>query len=83
MRQSEFKRKYNHELGRYVKTDIYGEGIWDFVKSIGSKLLGKTSKEIMKRGIQKGAEKAVEKSTEKVGNFVANKAGDKIVSLSR
>ena len=48
MRQSEFKRKYNHELGRYVKSHIYGEGLWDYAKFIGSKLFGKTSKEIKK-----------------------------------
>ena len=26
MRQSELKRKYDPELGRYVKKHIYGEG---------------------------------------------------------
>ena len=26
-RQSEFKRKYNPEIGKYTKQHIYGEGI--------------------------------------------------------
>ena len=33
MRQSEFKRKYNPEMGKYTKQHIYGEGIMDTVKS--------------------------------------------------
>ena len=33
MRQSEFKRKYDPELGKYTKQHIYGEGIIDTVKS--------------------------------------------------
>ena len=34
MRQSEFKRKYDPEMGKYVKQHIYGEGIMDSVKSL-------------------------------------------------
>ena len=33
MRQSEFKRKYDPEMGKYVRQHIYGEGIIDTVKS--------------------------------------------------
>ena len=33
MRQSEFKRKYDPEIGKYTKQHIYGEGIMDSVKS--------------------------------------------------
>ena len=33
MRQSEFKRKYDPDTGKYVKKHIYGEGIMDSVKS--------------------------------------------------
>ena len=48
MRQCEYKRRYNPEMGRYVKTHIYnediktqyGEGITDVFKSIGKKLFG-------------------------------------------
>ena len=54
MRQSEFKKKYNPELGRYVKQHIYtreihGEGLMDVLKSFGSKLFGKTAKEMTKK----------------------------------
>ena len=42
MRQSEFKRRYDPELGRYTRQDIYGEGMMDVFKSFGSKLFGKT-----------------------------------------
>ena len=33
MRQSEFKRKYDPEMGKYTKQHIYGEGIMHSVKS--------------------------------------------------
>ena len=37
MRQSEFKRKYDPDTGKYVKQHIYGEGIMDSVKSFFKK----------------------------------------------
>ena len=37
MRQSEFKRKYDPEMGKYTKQHIYGEGIIDSVKSFFKK----------------------------------------------
>ena len=33
MRQSEFKKKYDPDTGRYTRKHIYGEGIMDTVKS--------------------------------------------------
>ena len=33
MRQSEFKKKYDPDIGRYTRKHIYGEGIMDSVKS--------------------------------------------------
>jgi len=33
-RQSEFKRKYDPEMGKYKKKHIYGEGIMDSLKSL-------------------------------------------------
>ena len=42
MGQSEFKTKYDPELGRYTKQHVYGEGVMDVFKSFGSKLFGKT-----------------------------------------
>ena len=35
MRQSEFKKKYDPELGKYTKQHIYGEGVMDVFKSFG------------------------------------------------
>ena len=33
MRQSEFKKKYDHDIGKYTRQHIYGEGIMDTIKS--------------------------------------------------
>ena len=33
MRQSEFKKKYDPDTGRYLRKHIYGEGIMDKAKS--------------------------------------------------
>ena len=77
MRQSEFKKKLDPELGRYTRQHIYGEGITDVFKSIGSKLFGKT----IKKAAKKGAEKAVTAAATKTGEYVGKKAGDKIVQM--
>ena len=37
MRQSEFKKKYDPDTGKYLRKHIYGEGIMDTVKSFLSK----------------------------------------------
>ena len=58
MRQCEYKKRYDPEMGRYVKKHIYGEGISGVMKSIGSKLFGQTIKKTLKAGIQKRAEKS-------------------------
>ena len=68
IRQSEFKRKYDPELGKYTKQHIYGEGIMDTVKSF-FKPTPKTSKP-----------KAPPKPPKKV-TFADKKVGDKIVEL--
>ena len=77
MRQSEFKKKLDPELGRYTRQHIYGEGITDVLKSVGSKLFGKT----MKKAAKKGVEKAVTAAATKTGEHVGKKAGDKIVQM--
>ena len=77
MRQSEFKKKLDPELGRYTRQHIYGEGITDVFKSIGSKLFGKT----VKSAVKKGAKKAVTTAATKTGEHVGKKAGDKIVQM--
>ena len=77
MRQSEFKKKLDPELGRYTRQHIYGEGITDVFKSVGSKLFGKT----IKKAAKKGVEKAVTAAATKTGEHVGKKAGDKIVQM--
>ena len=76
-RQSEFKMKLDPELGRYTRQHIYGEGITDIFKSVGSRLFGKT----MKKAAKKGVEKALTAATTKTGEHVGKKAGDKIVQM--
>ena len=78
IRKSELKIRYDPEIGRYVKKHIYngeihGEGFTDIFKSIGSKLFGKTAKEMIK--------KTASTAATKTGQHLGNKAGDKIVSL--
>ena len=83
MRQSEFKKKLDPELGRYTKKHVYGEGgaegggITDVFKSFGSKLFGKT----VKSAAKKGAKKAVTAAATKTGEYAGKKAGDKIVQM--
>ena len=79
-RQSEFKMRFDPELGRYTRQhiwsgerSIYGEGMMDVFKSVGSKLFGKTMK--------KAAKKAVTAAATKTGEHVGKKAGDKIVQM--
>ena len=77
MRQSEFKKKYDPELGRYTKQHIYGEGVMDVFKSFGSKLFGKT----MKKAAKTAATKAITTPATKTGEHVGKKAGDKIIEM--
>ena len=77
MRQSEFKKKLDPELGRYTRQHIYGEGITDVFKSFGKAIFGKT----MKKAAKRGAEKAVTTAATKTGEHVGKKAGDKIVQM--
>ena len=77
-RQSEFKKRYDPEMGKYTLRHIYGEGvITDTLKSMGKKVFGKT----VKKAAKKSAEKALTNATKKTGDYVGKKAGDKIVSL--
>ena len=77
MRQSEFKKKLDPELGRYTRQHIYGEGRTDVFKSFGKAIFGKT----MKKAAKKGVEKAVTAAATKTGEHVGKKAGDKIVQM--
>ena len=81
-RQSELKRRFDPVIGKYVKKhihtgEIHGEGLTDILKSVGSKLFGKTTKEIA----QKAAITAATKAATKTGEHLGNRAGDKIVQL--
>ena len=69
MRQSEFKRKYDPEIGKYIKQHIYGEGIMDSVKSFFKKSAPKSS-------MRKPPPKPPKKVT-----FADKNAGDKIVKI--
>ena len=82
MDKSKLKMRYNPVINRYVKTNIYtgeihGDGLMDIFKSVGSKLFGKTAKDLAK----KAATKAASTAATKTGEHIGNKAGDKIVQL--
>ena len=74
MRQSEFKMRFDPELGRYTRQHIYGEGMMDVFKSVGKKRFGKTVKSAVKKGAKTAA-------ATKTGEHVGKKAGDKIVQM--
>ena len=74
----EYKKRYDPELGRYVKKNIYsgeigenqiGGGITDFFKSK------------IKKAVKRGLQKVGRKTGEKVGKKISKKAGDKITQL--
>ena len=81
--KSEYKKRYNPDMGRYVKKHIYsgelhGEGYkMDMLKSLGKKLFGKTTQEIAKKAV----EKATTSVATKTGEHLGNRAGDKIVQM--
>ena len=69
-RQSEYKKKFNPETGKFTREHIYGEGfLTDTLKSIGKKVISNTAK------------KATVAAATKTGKHIGKKAGDKIVSL--
>ena len=77
MRQSEFKKRYDPELGRFTRQHIYGEGVMDVLKNIGAKVIGQT----LKKAAKTAASKAVATAATKTGEHVGKKAGDKIISM--
>ena len=77
MNKSEFKIRYDPNLDRYVKNHVYGEGLMDVFKSVGSKLFSRTAKDIAKKTAKTAASRAANKTGEHLGNM----AGDKIVEL--
>ena len=80
MKQSEFKKRYDPELGRFTRQHIYGEGVMDVFKNIGSKVFDQT----LKKAAKNAATKAITTAATKTGEHVGEKAGDKIIEfLSR
>ena len=77
MRQSEFKYKYDPELGRFTRQHIYGEGVMDVLKNIGAKVIGQT----LKKAAKTAATKAITTAATKTGEHVGKKGGDKIISM--
>ena len=78
MRQSEFKKRYDTKMGRYVTKHIYGKGVvTDVFKTISRKLFGKTMKEAAKTATKK----AFQKAATETGEYAGEKAGDKIIQL--
>ena len=76
MKQSEVKRRYDIEMGRYVKKHIYGEGISDVFKMIGKKVFGKATKEAAKTATKK----ALQTVATETGEYAGGKASDKSFS---
>ena len=77
MRQSDFKKKYDPELGRFTRQHIYGEGVMDVFKNIGSKLFGQQ----LKKAAKTAATKAITTAATKTGEHVGKRAGDKIIQM--
>ena len=77
MRQSEYKKRFDPELGIFTRQHVYGEGMMDVFKSVGKKIFGKT----VKSAAKKGAKKAVTAAATKTGEYAGKKAGDKIVQM--
>ena len=77
----EYKKRYDPELGRYVKKHVHsgeiqaGGALTDIFKSVFGKTIKKTAK--------KTAKKALQTAATKTGEHVVKKAGDKITQLLR
>ena len=59
MNKTEFKMRYDQESGRYIKKDIYGEGIFS---NLASKVFNKTAKKLAAKMGKKQAETANKRS---------------------
>ena len=77
MKQSEFKKRYDPDLGRFTRQHIYGEGVMDAFKNIGAKVFGQT----LKKAAKTAADKAITTAASKTGEHIGKKAGDEIFSM--
>ena len=77
----EYKKRYDPELGRYVKKHVHsgeiqaGGALTDIFKSFFGKTIKKAAKKKAKKTLQTGAKKT--------GEYIGKKAGDKITQLIR
>ena len=77
----EYKKRYDPELGRYVKKHVHsgeiqaGGALTDIFKSVFGKTIKKAAKTTAKKALQTGATKT--------GEYIGKKAGDKITQLLR
>ena len=77
MRQSDFKKRYDPEMGRFTRQHIYGERVMDIFKNIGAKVVGQT----LKKAAKTAATKAITTAATKTGQHIGGKAGDKIINF--
>ena len=77
MKQSEFKKRYDPELGRFTRQHIYGEGVMDVFKNIGSKVFGQT----LKKAAKTAADKAFTTAASKTGEHLGKKTGDETIKM--
>ena len=70
MRQSDFKKRYDPELGRFTRQHIYGEGVMDVFKNFGSKILGQT----LKKAAKQQQQKLLQQQLQKLVNMLEKKA---------
>ena len=77
MRQSDFKKRYDPELVRFTRQHVYGEGVINVFKNIGSNVIGQT----LKKAAKTAASKAITTAATKTGEHVGEKAGDKIIKF--
>ena len=77
MKQTEFKKRHDPDLGRFTRQHIYGEGVMDVFRNIGAKVFGQT----LKKAAKTAATKAITTAATKTGEHVGKKAGDKIIQM--
>ena len=84
MNQFEYKKRYDPDLGRYVKKhvhsgEIHGGALTDIVKYVASNLFSKTMKDAAKTA----SKKAIQTAATKTGEYAGKNVGDKIIQLLR
>ena len=82
MNQFEYKKRYDPDLGMYVKKhvhsgEIYGGALTDILKSVASN----TFSGIMKEAVKTASKKALKTAATKTGDYAGKKAGDNIIQL--